>query len=158
MGDIAGGGGAPSAGNSQDHRSDDIGQYPGRTTVGTVIVFCGPRPAEIQDVVVVLQGTKIVQAKFVSRCFNFKGFTIMVMSTNKQHCGGVALAVWGNSLFRVENERITLAPMLHVSIELAVAEDERWFFIGCYFPPSDRGRCTTASAIYPGSWREPPWT
>ena len=54
--------------------------------------------------VAVLQETKIAQAKFAPR--RYKGFTIRVAPTSGQNCGGVALAVRENSLFRTENERI----------------------------------------------------
>ena len=83
----------------------------------------------------VLQETKIEQAKFASR--RFKGFTIRVAPTSGRNCGGVALAIRGNSLFRVKNERI-VGPNV-ISFDLVVAENERWFVVGCYLPPSDKG-------------------
>ena len=85
--------------------------------------------------VAVLQETKIAQAKFAPR--RYKGFTIRVAPTSGQNCGGVALAVRENSLFRVENERV-VGPNV-ISFEMVVAEDERWFVVGCYLPPSDTG-------------------
>ena len=85
--------------------------------------------------VTVLQETKIAQAKFAP--WRFKRFTIRVPPTSGQNCGGVALAVRENSLFRTENERIA-GPNV-ISFEMVVAKDERWFVVGCYLPPSDKG-------------------
>ena len=37
----------------------------------------------------------------------------------------------------MENERIVGLNV--ISFKLVVAEDERWFVVGCYLPPSDKG-------------------
>ena len=85
--------------------------------------------------VAVLQETKIAKAKFAPR--RAEGYTIRVAPTSGRNCGGVALAVRENSLFRTENERI-VGPNV-ISFEMVVARNERWFVVGCYLPPSDKG-------------------
>ena len=95
--------------------------------------------------VAVLQETKISQAKFAPR--RFKGYTMRVAPTNGQNCGGVVLAV-REIPSSIENERI-VGPNV-ISFEMVVAKDKRRVVVGCYLPPSDKGRRHSG-------WRRPPW-
>ena len=84
--------------------------------------------------VAVLQETKITDPEFVTR--SFEGYSILAAAADSDRRGGVALLVRENNAFTIENERAR-GPNV-ISFELLSGE-ERWYVVGCYLPPSDKG-------------------
>ena len=85
--------------------------------------------------VAVLQETKIVDPEFASRSFG--DYSILAAAADSERRGGVALLVRESDAFTVENERARGANI--ISFELITGQEERWFVVGCYLPPSDKG-------------------
>ena len=85
--------------------------------------------------VAVLQETKIVDPEFASRSFG--DYSILAAAADSERRGGVALLVRESDAFTVENERARGANI--ISFELITGREERWFVVGCYLPPSDKG-------------------
>ena len=87
--------------------------------------------------VAILQETKIAKAKFAPR--SYKGYTTRVAPSSGKNCGGVGLVYKETSRFSVENAKV-VGPNV-VSFHLVTHEKERWYVVGCYFPPlTKRGR------------------
>ena len=131
----------------QDHRPNSNIQYSGRAAGGGLHSAVRALRKSRVDVAV-LQETKIAQARFAPR--RYKGFTIRVAPSSGENCGGVALVTRENSLFRTENERV-IGPNV-ILFEMVIAKDERWFVVGCYLPPSDKGGGGTAAVDSRPGW------
>ena len=80
-----------------------------------------------------------IETKFLDPTFATKrwaGYDIKTAAAGTTSCGGVALLARKNDWATVENAKVVGTNVL--SFELVLNKKERFFVVGCYFPPSDK--------------------
>ena len=84
--------------------------------------------------IAVVQETKFLDTDFATKWW--AGYEIKTAAAGTTSCGGVALLAQKNDWARVENAKGVGTNVL--SFELVLKKEERFFVVGCYFPPFDK--------------------
>ena len=138
---------------------------PGHCTIATWNIRDG-RNARIQAAaralhasnvdIAVLQEVNLREGELQYAPGRFKNYTIRVAPRDKDaNVGGIALLHRGgdDAPFRVENDRAR-GPNI-ITFELVTGEEERWYGIGCYIPPSEKDGATARRVEeLPKAWPE----
>ena len=82
-----------------------------------------------------VQEVKFLDADFATK--QWTGYTIKTAAAGSTSCGGVALLARDNDWVRVEDVKAVGNNV--ILFELVLNKHERFFAVGCYFPPSDKG-------------------
>ena len=84
--------------------------------------------------IAVVQETKFLDVYFATK--QWTEYNIKTAAVGTTSCRGVALLARKNNWVRVENAKVVRTNVL--SFELVLNKEERFFVVGCYFPPSDK--------------------
>ena len=98
-------------------------------------LYSAVRALEAANVdIAVVQETEFLDTDFATKWW--AGNEIKTAAAGTTSCGGVALLARKHDLATVENAKVVGTNVL--SFELVLNKKERFFVVGCYFPPSDK--------------------
>ena len=91
--------------------------------------------------VAILQETKVTDTKFAKR--RYAGYNMLTAAAGRGNCGGIVLLVkTDKKRFLVENAEVVEPNVISCELITGSGEGEgdenRWFVVGFYAPPSDR--------------------
>ena len=91
-----------------------------------------PAPSRRQTSISPWCRTKFLDVDFATKWW--AGYEIKTAAVGTTSCGGVALLARKNDWTMAENAKVIGTNIL--SFEMVLNREERFFVVGCYFPPS----------------------